>query len=185
MMSAFSFSIPFFHISSRDFLAAMIFTIGYSYKSQNLQVHSSWWCVPIGLILVTLGCCYWQASLLKFCWTDVVPFLVSAIAGTLMVFKIACLVNSKDNRLKRLLIYIGDNTLTILTWHFLSFKLVSLIIIYVENLPIERLAEFPVINDYTSEGWFILYFIVGMGVPLLFARMNQDWNTFFRKKCLK
>ena len=87
-----------------------------------------------------------------------------------MVFKLSCFVNSKDNWIKRILVYIGDNTLTVLTWHFISFKIVSLIIIYVENLPIERLAEFPVINDYTSQGWFILYFVTGMAVPLIFTK---------------
>lgn len=95
---AFNLSIPFFHISGREFMAALIFTIGYSYKKRNLQVHHSWWCVLVGLLLVT--------------------------------------------------------------------------IIYVENLPIERLAEFPVINDYTSQGWFILYFVVGMAIPLLFTKMK-------------
>lgn len=170
LMSAFNLAIPFFHISSRELLAAMIFTIGYSYKSRNQKVHLSWWCVPIGLFLVTIGVCYWQASFMKFSWVEIVPFLISAIAGTLMVFKLSSFVNSKDNWLKRFLVYAGDNTLTILTWHFISFKIVSLIIIYVENLQIERLAEFPVINDYTSQGWFILYFIVGMAVPLIFTK---------------
>ena len=172
LTSAFNLSIPFFHISGREFLAAMIFAIGYGYKSRNLAVHHSWCCVPIGLFLVTMGIFYWQASLMNFSWMEVVPFLISAIAGTLMVFKLSCSVNSFDNSMKRFLVYVGDNTLTILTWHFLSFKIVSLIIVYAERLPIERLAEFPVINDYTSRGWFILYFIIGMGVPLVFTRVK-------------
>lgn len=170
LTSAFDFSLPFFHISSREFLAAMIFTIGYSYKSRNQNVHQSWWCVPVGLVLVTVGVCYWQASLMQFSWECIVPFLISAIAGTLMVFKLSCFVNSKNNWIKRFLVYIGDNTLTVLTWHFISFKIVSLIIIYVENLPVERLAEFPVIVDYTSQGWFVLYFMVGMAIPLVFTK---------------
>lgn len=170
MTSAFNLSIPIFHLSSREFFAAMIFTTGYSYKSMNLQVHHSWWCVPGGLFLITIGVCFWQASLMQFSWECIVPFLISAIAGTLMVFKLSCFVNSKDNWVKRSLVYIGDNTLTVLTWHFICFKIVSLIIIYVENLPIERLAEFPVINDFTSQGWFIFYFVVGMAVPLIFTK---------------
>lgn len=168
--SAFGLSIPFFHISSREFLAAMIFTIGHSYKSYNMKVHHSWWCVIVGLILVTIGVRYWQASFMKFSCLEIVPFLISAIAGILMVFKLSCFVNSKNSKMTRFLIYIGDNTLTVLTWHFISFKIVSLIIVYAENLPIERLAEFPVINDYTSHGWFILYFVIGMAVPLIFAQ---------------
>ena len=47
--------------------------------------------------------------------------------------------------------FIGKNTLTILTWHFLAFKLVSLSIIGIYDLPIERLAEFPVIKEYSQQ----------------------------------
>lgn len=144
--------------------------IGYNYKAMNLAIHRSWWTIPVGLLLVTLGVFYWQASLLQFSWTQVIPYLISAMAGILMVFKLSSYVNNKDNLLKRLLVYIGDHTLTILTWHFLCFKIVSLIIIYWENLPIERLAEFPVITDYSCRGWFILYFIVGMAVPLVLTK---------------
>lgn len=135
-----------------------------------MKVHHSWWCVIVGLILVTIGVRYWQASFMKFSCLEIVPFLISAIAGILMVFKLSCFVNSKNSKMTRFLVYIGDNTLTVLTWHFISFKIVSLIIVYAENLPIERLAEFPVINDYTSHGWFILYFVIGMAVPLIFAQ---------------
>ena len=60
----------------------------------------------------------------------------------------------------------GNNTLPVLTWHMVSFKLVSLLIICVYQIPMEHLAEFPVIEQYTKDGWFILYFLIGMGVPL-------------------
>ena len=72
----------------------------------------------------------------------------------------------------RFLVYLGEINLTVLSWIFISFKIVSLIIIYFENLPIERLAEFPVINDYTSQGWFILYFVTGMVVPLMLTKLK-------------
>lgn len=52
----------------------------------------------------------------------------------------------------------------------LCFKVVSLMIIGLYNLPIERLAEFPVIEYYSKQGWFILYFIIGTSVPLLMTK---------------
>ena len=70
------------------------------------------------------------------------------------------------NEIKKILVYIGDNTLTILTWHFLSFKLVSLFLILIYQLPISRLAEFPVIEMYAYQGWWLIYFIVGVGMPI-------------------
>ena len=62
---------------------------------------------------------------------------------------------------------IGNKTLEILTWHFLSFKLVSLVIIACYRLPIEHLAEFPVMHPYNVQGWWVLYLVTGIAVPLI------------------
>lgn len=69
--------------------------------------------------------------------------------------------------------FIGKNTLTILILHFLIIKLVSLVIIGIYDLPIERLAEFPVIKEYSQQGWWIVYFIVAMGMTCGIAYCNK------------
>ncbi len=48
---------------------------------------------------------------------------------------------------------------------FLAFKLVSFFIIIIYSLPIELLASFPVIPDYSNLYW-PLYSLVGIGMPL-------------------
>ena len=73
-------------------------------------------------------------------------------------------IASKEGWARKALVYVGNNTLTVLTWHFLCFKIVSLIIIQLYNLPIEQLACFPIIPEYAS--WWLIYFVVGAGVPL-------------------
>lgn len=70
------------------------------------------------------------------------------------------------------LVFIGNNTLTVLTWHMLSFKFVNLIVIYTYGLPIARLVEFPIIEEYSQQGWFLLYFFIGAIVPMGMARIK-------------
>lgn len=77
--------------------------------------------------------------------------------------------------------FIGQNTLTILTWHFLSFKVVSLIIIKIYDLPIERLSEFPVISEYATKGWWVAYFIMAMLVSNVFALFNRSIHSHWLK----
>ncbi len=60
--------------------------------------------------------------------------------------------------------YIGRNTITILALHFLSFKLVSFLIVYSENLNLFEIASFPVIPNH--DGWFLAYFLAGVLIPL-------------------
>ena len=51
--------------------------------------------------------------------------------------------------------YIGDKTLYILVFHFLAFKLVSFSYIFANNLPIDYLTQFPVIQDANTYMWVI------------------------------
>ena len=64
------------------------------------------------------------------------------------------------------LYYIGKNTLQILALHFMSFKIVSIVVILVYNLPFEMLSEFPVIKCHHEITW-PLYSLVGISLPLL------------------
>lgn len=97
-------------------------------------------------------------------------YFMTAIGGLLAVWSISSLIEKRQSKIRNLLVFIGNNTLTILTWHFLCFKIVSLAIILIYGLPITRLAEFPVIVEFTTQGWFIVYFIIGIGIPLAFSR---------------
>lgn len=103
--------------------------------------------------------------MLSFTTDKMLPYAVCAICGTVMTLNISQYIASKENWIKNLLVYVGNNTLTILTWHFLCFKIVSLIIIQLYGLPIEQLACFPIIPEYAS--WWMAYFVVGAGVPLI------------------
>lgn len=73
-----------------------------------------------------------------------------------------------------------------LTWHFLSFKIVSLLIITIYSLPMTRLADFPVINELAIKGWWILYVIVGVSIPLGWryarTRSQQLLQTYNQKR---
>ena len=62
---------------------------------------------------------------------------------------------------------VGTKTLGILTWHFLCFKFVSWILILYYHLPIDRLSEFPVVTEYSSQGWWMLYLVAGLLLPIV------------------
>lgn len=70
------------------------------------------------------------------------------------------------------IVFIGDHTMEVLTWYFLSMKLVSLMLIATYDLPIKRLSEFPVIEEYTRQGWWIAYLVVGVGILITCSRIG-------------
>lgn len=170
MLSFVNKSVPYFYVGARETFAALFFVIGHAYKASEIKCHKKGYCLLGGIVLVTIGASFVKANLLDFSWLQVLPYTMIAISGILATFYLSQKVEKFNNEAIRILIYIGNNTLTILTWHFLSFKLVSLVIILIYQLPIERLAEFPVITEYSVKGYFILYFLIGAIVPLLLSK---------------
>ncbi len=61
--------------------------------------------------------------------------------------------------------YAGRNTIVILALHFLAFKIVSLMLIYSQNLSINLLSSFPTIKS-ANQYYRWLYVISGLSIPL-------------------
>ena len=167
--NAFDLYIPYIGIESMHFFAALFFVLGHYYKIRRYDIHKNRWIIPFAVLFITIGTIYWECSMLKYSYYQIVPYVLSALAGILMIFNLSLLIQSMNNRITDFMIFVGNNTLTILTWHFLSFKVVTLIIILLFNLPIAMLAEFPTLTDYSHKGWFLIYLLVGVLLPLFFV----------------
>lgn len=162
--------IPFFQFSAQTFAAALFITIGYAFAKYRIQ-RFNYWQILGGLSLTAIGSFFWKMEMNHDSYSNscFIPYVITASIATWCFFSMFEHLQKK----MALLTFIGKNTLTILTWHFLSFKFVSLYIICLYKLPIERLAEFPVIREYASQGWWVVYFFVAMFVTCLMALCNK------------
>ena len=168
VMSYTGWKIPFFIIGAKEFLGAFYLMAGHAYHSYQLQWHENKTFLAFTILLVCIGAIYWPASMLKLSYIKVLPYAITSICGTLALFRLGEWIrDKKDLAVTRLMIYTGGYTFNVLTWHFLSLKLVSLLLIALYGLPIKQLSEFPVIEEYAHQGWWILYFCVGVGIPIL------------------
>lgn len=166
-LSFLNWKIPYFVIGARETLGALFLMVGHVYKTYNFKVHQNNYFVVLALVFVGIGSIYWPTTMRSFTYINVMPYALTSIIGTLALFKVGIFVaNSTESLVFRFLDYVGRYTFNVLTWHFLSMKLVSLVIIYIYGLPIKQLAEFPVIESYAHEGWWMIYFIVGVSVPV-------------------
>ena len=157
----FELQVPYTRIHKVSFMATSFFLIGFAIKKYRVKVNG-WQAVDCAII-VLLGSVFFKSDMYIWNIKTVLPFLACATLGSLMIIRIS---SFEHNIFKKPLIYIGDHTMEILTWHFLSFKLASLLIILVEMRTIDELSQFPVIQDQTYPFWWLLYIIVGLGIPL-------------------
>ena len=158
------------YCGAKEFFAVSCMMAGYMYKSYSIDKivdRYSAYVILVCALLLILGSVYWHGEMLDMKWTHTIPYFFSAIAGSVIVMKVSKFFVGKVRGFSSLISNIGNKTIEILTWHFLCFKIVSLLIITYYGLSIEHLAEFSVMRPYNVQGWWICYFIVGVAVPVL------------------
>lgn len=175
--SYFNLRIPFWGIGKLTLLSTSFFLIGHLYKKKYNNWNKGYFSMLFAVIVAT-GSVYYHTTMLSFTTEKILPYVICAICGTIMILNVSQYIASKEGRVRNVLVYVGNNTLTVLTWHFLCFKIVSLIIIQLYSLPMEQLACFPIIPEYAS--WWMVYFVIGSGVPLMLLLIFQ--KTIFKMK---
>ena len=173
------------YCGAKEFFAVSCMITGYLYNSYSIEKFVNKYSLYILMacaLLLILGSLYWHGEMLDMKWIHTIPYFVSAIAGSIIVMKLSKYLFEKTHYLSNLIIYIGNKTLEILTWHFLCFKIVSLIIIAYYGLPIDHLAEFPVMSPYNVQGWWILYFVIGVAVPVIGTAYTDKLMIFISSK---
>ncbi len=98
---------------------------------------------------------------------DIWSLPLTGTIGFLMVHYAAKMLDKRHNRLRDILVFIGDNTLYVLVFHILAYKAVSLLKIWHYGLEWEQIGCHMVIHDFRDDGYWILYSIAGVALPLL------------------
>lgn len=163
-LNIFNIRIPIIGISTTTLLSALFFQIGYCFRDLKM----SNFIFPVTLLLMVIGINYGADSMHVLNSAQIIPYVLVATICTFAVKKFSTMLVEEWGVVSSTLISIGNKTFTIFVWHVVTFKLVSLLLIQVYDLPIVSLSEFPVIDKYASEGWWIIYSMVGVVIPLSF-----------------
>lgn len=172
--SFFRIQAPFFDISAREFMAAFFIMSGYGFAVYKIPTNLSWYLLVVLGVVVGFGSWTMAASMLHFDYLYLFPYLICALCGILMTFIISKKLLHVGGCFNRFLVYCGNHTLDILTWHFLSFKIISLVIVLVYGLETARLAELPVIKNLSMTFWWVVYALIGIIVPLLIRYLYES-----------
>ncbi len=167
-----------FKIRSVTLLATAFFFGGYLFKNLFIKVPVV---VSILFMLSTFMITIFLnegLSIEVHGWKTFLFFIIAA----LNVVSIISICNEVSKwRWSKILDFIGANTFIILTWHFLSFKVVSLFIIWREGLSLDRLSDFPGIYLGNSYDW-ILYLIFGITLPLIGMIATRNAKLYLKSK---
>lgn len=164
---------PYSIITSQIIVAALLIDVGYSLSHYKKKIFGKR-VIIIGFALTIVGSFFWNMGLGSDFYDNVrmLPYLFTSVFFTWSLYSLF-----SSHKLKSVadsvLCFIGDNTLVILTWHMLSFKVVSLFLVFYYHLPISCLSEHPVITEYASHGWWVVYFLFAMLTTCCIASINS------------
>lgn len=175
----------------------LFFYLGYLYKryswNEKLLKHRLW-LVPLLFLIVVLAVAIMKPRIVSVITNGSVPVYKSVtgafvgnagIAGLPLLqyifYAVVCLSGIIMTILfsqfrgiagVKALKTLGKYTLHIMCLHLLAFKCVSLIIVLVYHMPMERLAEYPVVHDIDGL-WWIAYTICGCVLPVLAVKIYE------------
>lgn len=180
LMCVFEWQVPYFTISYNSVYAAFFIACGYLWKNNDervseLGIRGKWLLCIIGIAALVAELIWSpQIGMLGNTPLSLVYYAIPAIGTTMMVFYGCRGIEKRlPNVMSKVILFVGNHSLSIMALHFTAFKLVSLVLIKAHHMPIEHLVEFPVVRDCANAGGVLLYTFVGVCFPLICAWVWQ------------
>lgn len=163
----------------RETLGIMFFGMGVLFRRYESLFKEHWalFIAYFGVICVAASLHLQGMALSMLIYTPI-TLTITGFIGFLMVLYLSAKIDKHESLMRRFLIYCGETSLYIYIFHIAAFKVVSLIKIWWYNLDFKQIGCHMVIHDYPDDGFWILYTIVGVGLPLA-------WIWCYRKICTK
>ena len=167
------FKIP--TIGSRTLLATAYFIAGYIFKKIDFKTTHTLLAGFAGYAITIITSLFFKANI------DVTGFAIFTYFAISVIASISTIYIAKhiQGDCMHIMDYIGKNTLNILTFHFISFKVVSLLVIAICGLPIEKLADFPVISTNDNILW-LAYTFAGVALPIIIGQAIEKAGTLIK-----
>ena len=160
-------------IGNKTYLATSYFILGYLIKSSHI-FNSKNLVLFLMVSIVFLLTPYLYTGNMDTTGIGILYYFPLSLLGCLLTINISKRLEN-NGKVCKIISSIGQATLYILIFHFISFKIVTLLLILMERLAIKHLSDFPVLDTYSRYSWFF-YSIVGITIPYLIWAVKEKWN---------
>lgn len=157
-----------------------LFYLGILYNKYESRIKLNWQCFIINyIILLCLNKFTTFTELAANQYYNPFTLIAASVSGFLFTMCIAKLLTQRAVGGGGAIVYLGQNTMSVLLLHFIAFKLITFIELFYYHLPIYYLASFPI---YKGKGlWWIFYTLSGIVLPLSAKYLWDKFKTFIRK----
>ena len=115
---------------------------------------------------------------------DLITLPLTGTVGFLAVHHLSTVIDRHDTRLRRWLVFIGDNTLYIFILHIMAFKPVSMLKIWYYDLDPAQIGCHMVIHYNNTDFFWVVYSIAGVALPVGALLLWRALRTHFSRKAV-
>jgi fucose 4-O-acetylase-like acetyltransferase len=145
-------------------VAVFIFYLGYLYRKHECKfIFNSKPLIMCSLLILLLLREYGVMDMRVNSYPNPAFMLIGSLLGIYLTIYIS--KNISNVHVKEILKYTGNHTMSIMAFHLLCFKVVSLLQIKILGLPFYLLGNFG--QPIQRSWWGILYSMAGVGIPLM------------------
>lgn len=151
----------------RETWGIFFFGAGVLFRIYQDRIPLKWWlALPIFLFLCFSAKMHFSGMNNGAKMQDLLTLPLTGILGFIFIYYLSNKIDSRNNKIRDLLVFIGNNTLYVFIFHIISFKLVSVLKIWWYGLDWGQIGCHMVIHEHNGDLFWILYSIVGVAVPL-------------------
>lgn len=170
------FEITFPYRISRTLICSLYYICGYLYKNIE-RIESREWIKNFGACICMLIFIYIASintvSLGSNVFQYKFAYIIGAFMATLFILRLSKILNRyfASAKIIKQIIYMGQNSIYIVIWHLLAFRIIILLQIIIMKADISAITAFPI---YDSSGlWWVGYLIVGLYGSLLWKHILE------------
>ncbi|MDD5999211.1 MAG: acyltransferase family protein [Lachnospiraceae bacterium] len=188
LRAVFAFRIDLPYRLSRTLILGMFFAIGYLIREQYaffLRFHTRWSVIATSIAFLLIGTLT-EHTMGDNEYSSAPLFVIGALAGSYLTICLSKWIESNPHpvmrKCKNLCCYLSRNSIDIVIWQFVCFRIAIAIQLIVYHLPITDVLKYGNRFD-TNGGWWILYLITGLFVPILWANLLRSgiWGKYLKK----
>lgn len=166
------FSINFPYLLSRTLVLSLYFAIGRAVREykEGLCQYNSGIIVCFSAILFAVIGHYNTINMANNTYTYPFLFAIGALLASYVVVYFSGILQKRTVWIKKALIVMGENSISIVIWQFVIFWIVEALQFKLFEIPMGQLFEnYPPYK--TTDGWWIVYLIFGIAASMLIGEI--------------
>lgn len=139
----------------------------------NIQPTWRSWQYPLSVVFTITVSFFLKTEIPAIQPHQTLLYAISAMIGISATMATSSLICEKSQWATEKFTYVGQNTIIIMVWHLVAFKIVSFVAVTTCSLPPEQLYYITITTNNAASLLWIAYSLAGLALPLLLITLKD------------